>query len=358
MAKEQAIVYCQGAFSNPTLGKTARGLVRFTDRYEVLSVIDNELAGCDSGEYLDEIPNHIPILANLKEALRYAKSKNQTPSHFIIGIAPKGGIFRSIDKQAIKEAIQHSLNIDNGLHDFLTEDNEIVTLAKEYGITLRDIRASPPRNQLHMYSGKINEVTSYRIAVLGTDSAIGKRTTSWLIVKGLQARGISAELIGTGQTAWLQGAKYTVMRDALINDFSTGELEHAVYRAYKETKAQILVIEGQGSLFHPAYHSGGDIIVATKPDAIVLQHAPAREFYVDTEEAIHPLSTQIQALEILAQKPIIAISINHENLSQEEMAHLSQEMYRKYKLPVSDVLWEGADSLVDLILNKYQESKK
>jgi uncharacterized NAD-dependent epimerase/dehydratase family protein len=94
------------------------------------------------------------------------------------------------------------------------------------------------------------------VALLGTDSAVGKRTTAWILKDALEAAGFSAELVGTGQTAWLQGVRYGIILDSLINDFVAGEIEHAVWTAYTERRPDVIIIEGQGSLMNPAYPAG------------------------------------------------------------------------------------------------------
>ena len=83
------------------------------------------------------------------------------------------------------------------------------------------MRKPPPRNELHFFSGKIQEVKCLKVAVLGSDSAIGKRTTAWIVIDALERAGRRAEMIGTGQTAWMQGAAYGIMLDSLVNDFVT-----------------------------------------------------------------------------------------------------------------------------------------
>ncbi|MGB5674981.1 MAG: DUF1611 domain-containing protein, partial [Gemmatimonadota bacterium] len=202
-----AIVFCDGAFTN-TYGKTAHGLVRRTRRYRVTAVIDSSVAGRDAGEVLDGKPNGIPLVADLATALAVSRDAGTPPTYFVIGIAPDGGRLSPPIRDAIEEAIAAGLNIDAGLHDFLNEDRAISRLAVERGVGLRDVRATPPRGELHAWTGKIDQVDSYRIALLGTDSAIGKRTTAWVLVEALEAAGLTAELIGTGQTAWMQGARY------------------------------------------------------------------------------------------------------------------------------------------------------
>ena len=166
-----AIVFCEGAFTN-TYGKTAHGLVRRTRRYRVTAVIDSTVAGRDAGDVLDGRPNGIPIVADLDSALRVSAEAGAPATHFVIGIAPDGGRLSPPIRDAIDEAIDAGLNVDAGLHDFLKEDRSISRRAAEKGVQLRDVRATPPRGELHGWTGKIDEVASYRVAVLGTDSAM------------------------------------------------------------------------------------------------------------------------------------------------------------------------------------------
>ena len=107
-----------------------------------------------------------------------------------------------------------------------------------------------------------------KIAILGTDSAIGKRTTAWMIVQALKIRISKAEMIGTGQTAWMQGAKYSIVLDSIVNDFVSGEIEHAIWAAWKDENPDVIVIEGQGSLMNPAYPGGLEILAAGRPDRL------------------------------------------------------------------------------------------
>jgi len=347
-----AIVYCEGSF-NTTNGKTAHGLVRRTARYQVLAVIDSRYQGQDAGEILDGSPKNIPILGNLEMAYQAAQNSGITPTHVVVGLAPDGGRLSDSAREDLKRAIRMGLNIDCGLHDFLSEDPEMVKLANQYGITLRDIRKTPSRKELHFFSGKIEQVSCLKIALLGTDSAIGKRTTAWILVDSLRASGISAELIGTGQTAWLQGAKYSLIMDSLINDFVAGEIEHAVWSAWKNENPQVVVIEGQGSLMNPAYPGGFEILAAGRPDLVILQHAPARKEYDGFPGyPLHPLDQQIKVVELLSGKPVIAITVNHENLNSEQVAEVCQEIEVQTGLICCDPLLQGVSKIVAQLKTK------
>jgi uncharacterized NAD-dependent epimerase/dehydratase family protein len=344
-----AIVYCEGAF-NTANGKTAHGLVRRTRRYNVLSVVDSRYAGSDAGEVLDGKPKGIPVCANVQEAEDSTRRSAPPATHLVVGLAPDGGRLSAEARSDVIEAIQLGLNVDSGLHDYLSEDSDITALAAKKGIRIRDVRKAPAVKDLHFFTGKIEEVTSLKVALLGTDSAVGKRTTAWVLLDALEARGYSAELVGTGQTAWMQGVRYGIILDSLINDFVSGEIEHAVWSAWKEVHPDVIIIEGQGSLMNPAYPGGFEILAAGRPDAVVLQHAPARlEYDGFPGYPLHPLEKQIQAIQFLSEKSVVAITINHENLDKEAVLAAGKEITKATGLPACDVLLEGADPVVNAL---------
>jgi uncharacterized NAD-dependent epimerase/dehydratase family protein len=250
----------------------------------------------------------------------------------------------------VLQAVDLGLHVDSGLHDFLTEDPEIAARAVLRGVRLRDVRRTPTRGELHAFTGRIEQVGALKVAVLGTDSAVGKRTTAWALVDALEAVGRRALLIGTGQTAWLQGAEYGIILDSLINDFVAGEIEHAVWRAWSETGAEVLVLEGQGSLMNPAYPGGLELLAAGRPEAVILQHAPARKDYDGFPGyPIQPLERQIQAVELLSGRPVAAVTVNHEGLAIEEVPEVCAALARRTGLPVLDPLLEGAGGLAAIV---------
>jgi uncharacterized NAD-dependent epimerase/dehydratase family protein len=346
-----AIIFCEGVFGTPN-GKTAHGLVRRTKRYRVLSVIDSNCAFNDSGEILDGRPNGISIFPDLSAALDNAQTTGLHATHFVIGLAPDGGRLSQEHRTSVIEAIQSGLNIDSGLHDFLSEDEEMNRYAQEHNVRIRDVRIPPPRSALHFFSGKIEKVNSLKVAVLGTDSAVGKRTTAWVLAETLNAAGYPTELIGTGQTAWMQGVSYGIIMDSLINDFVSGEIEHAVWSAWNERCPDVIIIEGQGSLMNPAYPGGFEILAAGRPDVIILQHAPARKDYDGFPGyPIQPLDIQIKAVELISEKPVVAVTINHENLFRDSIPSICQEIEHQIGRPTADVLLEGADKIIQEILS-------
>jgi uncharacterized NAD-dependent epimerase/dehydratase family protein len=341
-----ALVYCEAAF-HTTNGKTAHGLVRRTQRYRVLSVIDSLHSGEDAGDVLDGKPAGIPICADLEHALKMAKEACAEVTHFVVGLAPDGGRLSPRGRDDVKKAIQLGLNVDCGLHDFLSEDEEIADLAKEHGVNIRDVRKPPPREELHFFCGKIEEVDSLKVAVLGTDSAIGKRTTAWALADACETAGLTVEVVGTGQTAWMQGVRYGLILDSLVVDFVTGEIEHAVWLAWKERKPDVIIIEGQGSLLNPAYPGGLEILSAGRPEAVVLQHAPARKEYDGFPGyTLHPLGTQIRAIEAVSKTRVASVTVNHEGLDSASIHDASRRISVETGLPAVDVLAHSAAELL------------
>jgi uncharacterized NAD-dependent epimerase/dehydratase family protein len=349
-----AIVWCEGAFGTPN-GKTAHGLIRRSRRYRILSVVDSRHAGSDALEVLDGRSGAIPVTADLGAALSAAAGK---ATHFVIGLAPDGGRLPDDARAAVAEAIRAGLNVDSGLHDFLSNDPALTSLAKERGVTIRDVRKPPDRSSLHFFSRKIEEVTSFRIALLGTDSAVGKRTTAWILVDALVKAGVSAELIGTGQTAWMQGSRYGIVLDSLINDFVSGEIEHAVWLAWSEARPDAIVVEGQGSLMNPAYPGGFEILAAARPHVVVMQHAPARREYDGFPGyPIHPLEEQIRAVETVSGRPVVAVTLNHEDLTPGQTRQAAAEITKSTGLPAVDVLLEGPGRLVEALMARAVEAR-
>jgi len=341
----RAVVYCEGAFGT-TNGKTAHGLVRRSRRYEVCSVVDSVHAGKDAGEILDGKPVGIPVLATLEKALLHG-----SPTHFVMGLAPDGGRLDKGSRAAVLQAIQAHLHVVCGLHDFLGEDPEIVAAAEECEVTVHDVRKPPSRKELHFFDGsKIARVESLRVALLGTDSAVGKRTTAWMLVDAMTAAGHPAELIGTGQTAWLQGSRYGMILDSLVNDFISGEIEHAIWRCWNEKRPEVMVLEGQGSLLNPAYPGGFELLAAGRPHAVILQHAPARTHYDGfPEHPMHSLERQIHAIKAVSDKPVVAVTLNHEKMTPAQVSEACREIEKATGLPAVDVLLDSAAPLVEAL---------
>ncbi|MCX6398985.1 MAG: DUF1611 domain-containing protein [Propionibacteriales bacterium] len=342
-----AIVYCEAQFGEQD-GKTANGLVRHSEKYEILSVIDSMRAGVDSGEFLDDTPNGIPVLASLRESIAHA---GHVPDYLICGVAPADGLLSDEQRVVLLDGIARGMHIINGLHEFLNDDAEFVAAALLAGVTITDVRRPKDTRDLHLFTGRIFDVTCPRIAVLGTDGAIGKRTTSTILVQALNDRGIKAVMVGTGQTTLIQGGKYGAALDAMVPQFISGEVEHQVVSAFENEDPDVIVVEGQGALSHPAYLSSGHILRGSRPDGVIVQHAPKRKVLGDFPMMPMPtVESEIAMIEAFAATKVIGVTINHEAMTAEELTASIAEHHADLDLPVTDPLTRPGSDLVDMVL--------
>ncbi|MEX1078420.1 MAG: DUF1611 domain-containing protein [Homoserinimonas sp.] len=347
-----AIVYCDGQFGEQD-GKTANGLVRHSEKFDILSVIDSTRAGADAGAHLDGTPNGIPLLASLEEAIAHA---GFVPAYLICGLAPVDGMLSGPQRIVLLDAIARGMHIINGLHEFLNEDAEFVAASILAGVTITDVRRPKDKKDLKVFSGRIFDVTCPRIAVLGTDGAIGKRTTSTLLVQALNARGIRAVMVGTGQTTLIQGGKYGVALDAIAPQFCSGEMEAQVVAAFENEDPDVIIIEGQGALSHPAYLTSAYILRGSRPDAVILQHAPARVTLGDFPMLAMPtVASETALIEAFADTKVIGVTINHEHLNDDEVLAAILTVEVENGLPATDPLTRPLDELVDMVLYAFPE---
>ncbi len=350
LAKKTALIYCENQFGLMD-GKTAAGLVRHSEIYDIVGVIDSSLAGKDTGEELDNKKNNIPIFASLQSAL---DKLPEIPHCYIYGKAPLEGTISFEERALILEAMTKGMDIINGLHQFFSEDAEFIEMAAQYSIEIKDIRKPPKLEELHVFTGEIAKVNIPVIAVLGTDCACGKMTTAVELNKALNEIGIKSVLIATGQTGLMQGARYGVSIDALVSQFAIGEIEHAVVQAFEQENPDIILVEGQSSVSHPAFMSSIGILKGSMPDAIILQHPPGRKFRCDFPHLPMPtIESEILLIEAISQSQVIAIALSHENLTETEIQQIIKSYENRLQLPTRDVLIYGCQKLIRTLYSHF-----
>lgn len=341
-----AVVYCEANFGAMD-GKTANGLVRHSERYEILSVIDSEKQGLDAGEVLDGRPNAVPVCRDLADAVART---GVVPDCFIFGMAPSSGMLSAYERSVVLDAIGRGMHIVNGLHEFLNDDPEFAAAAALHDVEIRDVRRPRAKKDLRMFSGRIEEVTCPRIAVLGTDGAIGKRTTATILTRALNDRGVKAVMIGTGQTGLIQGARYGIALDAIPSQFCSGEMEATVVEAFEGEDPDVIVIEGQGALSHPAYLTSTFILRGSRPQGVVLQHAPGRTRLGDFGQVTMPTpASEINLIETFADTKVIGLTINHENMTDAEVTAAIARYEVELGVPSTDALTRSPDRLVEMV---------
>jgi len=338
-----AIVLTGGLLDTPD-AKTAHGLIRESNRFKIVGIIDSPNAGKDAGEILDGKHRGLPVFATIEESLA-AK-----PAYCIVGVATTGGIFPESMLTEIAFAITQGMSVVNGLHDYLTERPDMVALAAEHQADLIDIRKPKPRNELHFWTAAIKQLSTPVVAIIGTDCSLGKRTTTRFLLSECASKGIHAEMIYTGQTGWLQGGKYGFIFDSTLNDFVGGELENAILTCALETSPDVILIEGQAALRNPSGPCGSELLISGNAKHVVLVHAPKRKYYDHDAKwgEIASLESEFQLIQLYGST-VIALAINTENCSLEEAKAFQESYHLQYNIPVLLPLEEGVAALIPAI---------
>ncbi len=354
MQKANAIIITAGHLDSSN-GKTAHGLIRGTERFNIVGVIDDKHPGKDAGEVLDGKKRNIPIYASIDD---FAKQGKEKAVYGIVGVATKGGVIPDSLRAILKDALIHGYGLINGLHEYISDITELADFAKSRGLEIIDVRKPKKFKDLHFWSGKIKSVHCPKIAVLGTDCALGKRTTARFLVEAMREAGYRAEMIYTGQTGWMQGAKYGFVFDSTLNDFISGEMEHAVVKCWEEAKPDIMFIEGQSSLRNPSGPAGAEWIVSADANAVVLQHNPARKKYKGLEDYpanIADVQDEIALIKIYGA-PTVAITINTHKMSESDARTFAAAEEKKLGIPVILPLEDSVKRLVPIFKDMIEKS--
>ncbi|HEY7113479.1 MAG TPA: DUF1611 domain-containing protein [Thermoanaerobaculia bacterium] len=342
-----AVVLCEGYFATNN-GKTAHGLVRGSERYRILGVIDAPTAGRDAGEVLDGVRRGIPVFASLPEALARLPEK---PAYAIVGLATSGGVFTPGLERALLEAVESGLSVVNGLHHLAADLPGLAEAARRKGVTITDVRRPKKAGELHFWTGEGLRLPTPRIAVLGTDCALGKRTTTRMLAQAARAAGIRAEWISTGQTGWLQGAPFGFVLDATPNDFVSGELEHAILSCAGALSPDLILIEGQSALRNPSGPCGSELLLSGGARGVILQHAPHRRYFEGLEDlgcALPPVADEIALIGRYGARTL-GMALNGEGLEPDALRAERDRLERELRIPVALPLEEGVERLLPAV---------
>ncbi len=339
----RSIIYADRLYSCAD-GKTAHGLVRYSKKFTIMGVVDSTLPKGDAATFLDPTKKGIPLFDSLTDA--YEKTK---PDTFIIGAVSEGGVLPQGYDKAVEWALSKGMNVVSGLHQFLSDDPRFMNLARDHGCTITDVRKIF-RDYKRFYTGEITKIPSTRVALIGTDSAIGKRTMAVVLVEALRKKGHTADMIFTGQTGWLQGWPHGIVLDAMINDFVSGGLEGAIIDSWKDGKPEFMIIEGQGSLVHPFFPGGFEILAAGQIHGFLLVDAPKRP-HLDGFPG-YPMPDPkrvVQIAELLTEKKLVGIGINHEHMTENDGVAVKKRYQKLFHVPVVDPLIDDLSELLDVV---------
>lgn len=323
--------------------KTAHGVIRYS-KDDVVAVLDREHAEKSVNDVMPELERDVPIVGTVADGLSHG------PTSFLLGVATPGGWMPEHWKQWIVEAIEGGLEVVNGLHTFLADDPELVALAERHGTRLWDVRKPPA--DIPLFSGKSLQIPQKVVLTVGSDCAVGKKTVALELTAAAIAAGTRAEFIATGQTGVLIAGKGIVV-DRVISDFVAGAAEALVCDAAPSTET--LIVEGQGSLWHPAYSAVTlGLLHGTAPHVLVLCHEAGRDAIEEPPYTpIPPLADLVETYERMASvnRPakVACIALNCQGLSPEEADRVIEDAERDTGLPTGDVLAGHAPRLWEAV---------
>lgn len=334
------LILAPGAFADRG-AKTAHGVIAYADDPTV-AVVDPTLTGKRVSDVLPHVRSDAPIVEDVAAGLWYE------PTSLLIGLAPPGGRLPTTWRDEISAAIRGQLEIVNGLHDLLGDDAEFARLAAEHGTRIWDVRVPPPTP---LFSGAAYGLDAITVLTVGSDCAVGKMTTALELTKVARAAGRHARFVATGQTG-IMIAGWGIAIDRVIADFAPGAAESLVVEASRV--ADLLFVEGQGSINHPAYApTTVALLYGTAPDALVLAHVAGRNHIEGYQTPTLSYRELIRTYESLCAgvKPakVIGISLNTSSLSEEEARRAINEARTQTGLPADDLVRFGAEAFYDAI---------
>lgn len=334
-------VLTEGSLADPSSGKTAHGVMRFRPE-QIAVVIDSAYAGRRVEDVVPSLRCSAPVVGSMQEALAYQ------PSSLLIGVATHGGALPLHLRPLVLEGIDAGLEIVNGLHEFLNEDAEFVAHAEKSGARLWDVRAV---DGIPAFRGQAYNVPQRVVLAVGSDCAVGKMTAMLEVERAARESGTQAQFIATGQTG-IMIAGWGICVDRVISDFVTGAAEQLLLNA--SANSEVLLVEGQGSIFHPAYAPVTfGLLYGSAPDALMLCHRPNMTHIDGFDNGIPSLATLVVAHEsILANvKParVAAIALDTSALDEAGARKAIEDAERETGLPADDPVRNGAQKLWNAI---------
>ena len=338
MAMRRILILGEGFSHDPHYGKTMRGIVRYGPD-PVVAILDSKRPG--------ETHEGIPIVGTVEAALPYE------PTVAVVGVATQGGRFPPAWRDLLKQCISAGLDVESGLHEFVSDDPELAALAREHGVELRDLR-KPPEG-LSVPSGANLEVDATIVLTVGSDCAIGKKTVAVELDREARGRGLASVFVPTGQTG-IAIAGWGIAVDAVVADFLAGAAEQLVVEGARRG-GEILFVEGQGSLVHPMY-SGVTLglVHGAAPHLLVLCHAAgATEIEGSPGHAIPPLRELVELHERIAlparKAKVACVALNTGRIEDDEEARAAiASVADETGLPADDPVRFGAQHLLDALL--------
>ncbi len=337
MSEKRYLILAEDYSADPHYGKTARGIIHY-GLTPVVAMLDSNRAG--------ETQDGIPIVGSVNDALSF------NPTTAVVGVATAGGRFPPKWRDVLESCIAKGLDIENGLHQFISDDPELAELARRHSVELRDLRRPP--EGLNVPTGQNLAVPAQIVLTVGSDCAIGKMTVALELDRAARARGLASMFVPTGQTG-MAIAGWGIAVDAVVSDFIAGASERLVVEGV-ERGGELLFVEGQGAITHPAY-SGVTLglIHGSAPHAFVLCHLAGSTEHEGFPG--HPLTGLRELVDLherisLRARPamVAAIALNTRLLDDDEARAAVAAAAGETGLLADDPVRFGPDPLLDAVL--------
>jgi len=323
----------------PDRAKTAVGILRYAD-HEIVAVLDRGTAGTTVDDHLADLDAGTPVVESAAEAPEF--------DALVVGIAPIGGGFDDSWRPDVRTAIERGADVVAGLHYFLSEDEEFAALAAEHDVELRDVRKPP--GDLTVAEGIARDLDAEIVLTVGTDCSTGKMTTSLELVEAAREAGLDVGFVPTGQTGIMIAGR-GIPVDRTISDFTNGAVERMLRERADEH--DYLVVEGQGSIVHPAYSAVTcGILHGAMPDHLVLCHEAGREAVHGYESFPLPDPGRIAELYVdladpVAPTELLGGALNTSGLDEAAAERAVTEYERAIGAPAVDPVRHGAGTLAN-----------
>jgi D-glutamate N-acetyltransferase len=336
------LILAEGFSHDSHYGKTMRGVLRYR-REDVVAILDSQRAG----ETLDGLP----VVGSVNDALCF------NPTTALVGVATQGGRFPPAWRELLRRCIGQGLSIENGLHEFIADDPELSELARRHGVELRDLRRPP--EGLSTPTGDTMRHGAGVVLTVGSECAIGKMTVALELDRAARERGLASVFVPTGQTG-IAIAGWGISVDAVVSDFLAGAAEQLVLEGV-DRGGELLFVEGQGSLVHPAY-SGVTLglVHGTAPHVFVLCHlAGITEVEGYPGHPVPPLRELVELHERIAlparRARVACVAVNTSAIGDDAEARAVLEAaVEETGLPADDPVRFGAERLLDGVLRALQ----
>lgn len=344
LSKTDRVVILMHEGMNSPKGKTGLSFLRYSPSPTV-AIVDYQAVGSSVRE-LTGLDKDIPIVASLPEALPFQ------PTVLLIGIAPSGGSLPDSWFKEVEQAVAAGLHVVNGLHTPMAAHPALQPLLKP-DQWIWDIRQEPPG--LTVGTGKARHLPCKRVLTVGTDMSVGKMSTTLELHKACLSRGLNSKVIATGQTNLMLGDD-GIPLDAIRVDFASGAVEQVLLQyGYQH---DIILVEGQGSIFNPASTATLPLLRGTQPTHLVLVHRAGQTYIQNFPDIpIPPLQEVIKIYETLAVAggaftdcKIVGIALNTGRLDDRSADREIEQVQQLTQLPCTDVFRHGAEAILDPIL--------